>query len=142
MKNTLLGIGLAALFVLAGCNKSSKSETDVPDMHTSEISVDWAGNYNGTLPCADCEGIETVLTLKEDGTFELSQKYLGKEEVATTETGTFDWAEDGGHILLKISGETRKFLVGENQIFWLDNDGNRITGDLEDHYRLQKVMED
>ncbi len=41
------------------------------DMHTSQNSLDWAGVYEGVLPCADCPGIQTRLTLSRDETYEL-----------------------------------------------------------------------
>ena len=36
----------------------------IPDMHTTMNSLDWDGTYTGILPCADCKGIETNITLK------------------------------------------------------------------------------
>nr|WP_250850238.1 copper resistance protein NlpE N-terminal domain-containing protein [Acinetobacter sp. ANC 5378] len=33
---------------------------------TVETSLDWAGEYKGVFPCADCEGIETDLELKSN----------------------------------------------------------------------------
>ena len=44
----------------------------------SETSLDWDGVYVGTTPCANCEGIETELTLGKDKTFVLKTKYIGK----------------------------------------------------------------
>jgi hypothetical protein len=44
--------------------ENSKSETfsaPVPDMHNARISLDYFGSYKGVLPCADCEGIETII---------------------------------------------------------------------------------
>ena len=39
----------------------------VPDpAHNSRNSLDWAGIYEGVLPCADCPGIQTRLTLSRD----------------------------------------------------------------------------
>jgi len=44
----------------------------------SETSLDWDGVYVGTTPCANCEGIETELSLGKDKTFVLKTKYVGK----------------------------------------------------------------
>ncbi|GGD94473.1 copper resistance protein NlpE [Planktosalinus lacus] len=39
-----------------------------PDISTSENSLDWHGTYQGILPCADCEGIQTEVTLHDNNT--------------------------------------------------------------------------
>lgn len=44
-------------------------QSPMVDMHTSETSLDWAGVYEGTLPCADCEGIHTLIELHEDKSY-------------------------------------------------------------------------
>jgi len=53
--------------------------------------------YEGTLPCADCSGIETILKIDQgDGTmeghkFELTKKYKGKDNGKLfTESGSFN----------------------------------------------------
>lgn len=46
--------------------------------------------YSGVLPCADCSGIQTDLTLNADGTFVMAQEYLGKPDGQITTKGTYD----------------------------------------------------
>ena len=95
------GVLIAVLaFTLMNCtNQSSKNEdatTDdqtVVDMHTSEISLDWAGVYEGTMPCASCEGIETVVELKDDNTFTATYTYMGEDEYTVSNEGMFTWDE-------------------------------------------------
>lgn len=41
----------------------------------------------------------------------------------------------GNKIILSNSGQ---YLVGKNQLFVLDSEGNRVTGPLVDAYRLYK----
>ena len=38
--------------------------------HNAQSSLDWAGEYKGLTPCADCSGIKTKLILKSDHTYE------------------------------------------------------------------------
>ena len=45
------------------------------DGHTAENALDWGGVYEGVFPCADCEGINTRLTLKYDRTYILEESY-------------------------------------------------------------------
>jgi uncharacterized lipoprotein NlpE involved in copper resistance len=109
----------------------------------SQNSLDWNGVYKGTLPCADCEGIETTINLKSDGTFRRTLNYLGKEDGFFSDEGTFMWSENGSNITLQAKGgESQMYLVGENALFHLDKEGKRITGDLEEKYRLAKNLTD
>jgi len=120
--------------------KSTTEETqEKPDMHTSQNSLDWAGTYSGVLPCADCPGIETTLKLKDDLTFRLSLFYL-ERDFLTEEEGEFEWDDDGQRIYLHSkNGNDFGFFVGENFISQLDEDGNRVTGELADKYNLIKA---
>jgi uncharacterized lipoprotein NlpE involved in copper resistance len=59
----------------------SNNRTEVADpAHNSRNSLDWAGVYKGTLPCADCEGIQEEIRLNDDLTYEMVSTYLGKGE--------------------------------------------------------------
>ena len=45
------------------------SSSPPPDTaHTSQNALDSAGAYRSVTPWADCQGIETVVILKSDGT--------------------------------------------------------------------------
>lgn len=142
------GVLIAVLaFTLMNCtNQSSKNEdatTDdqtVVDMHTSEISLDWAGVYEGTMPCADCEGIETVVELKDDNTFTATYTYMGEDEYTVSNEGMFTWDESGQVVTLVAEEDTKQFKVGENHITLLGEDGEVNTGELAEFYVLKKKM--
>lgn len=145
----ILNTSLIGLLLVMGCNDKAKQEnqatepameaTPVPDAATSQNSLDWNGTYQGTLPCADCEGIATALTLNNNLTFTYQSKYLGKSDSIFVSTGSFRWNDKGSDITLSIDdGSVKQFKVGENQLFMLDQEGNRITGDLADKYILKK----
>ncbi|MBW7839523.1 MAG: copper resistance protein NlpE N-terminal domain-containing protein [Chitinophagaceae bacterium] len=140
-KNILLLVGLTAI-IISACNfvsepKLVKEDTEAVDMHNSQNSLDWQGTYEGTLPCADCEGIKTTLQLNEDNTYALTQEYLGRNTF--NETGTFNWDSSGS--MITLSSNNMKFKVGENILFALDLEGKVITGELADHYKLKKTGE-
>lgn len=102
-------------------------------------ALDWEGTYVGTLPCADCEGIATELSINYDGTYTYKTTYLGKETEVNEIEGIFQWDETGSMITLSgLEGAPGKYKVGENRIWHLDMDGNRIEGDLADKYILTK----
>lgn len=109
------------------------------DGHNSANALDWAGVYKGVLPCADCEGIETSLTLHIDNSYQLSTTYLGKDAVPFKQQGRFEWDAKGSMIrLLNQQDGPVLYKVGENQLFQLDMEGQLITGDLADNYKLMK----
>lgn len=115
----------------------------VPDGHTSRNSLDWAGTYSGVLPCADCPGIETVLTLNSDGTYERTSRYIDEAVAPQTASGIFTWGATGNTIALDTEGDVQEqYQVGENQLFRLDRNGNRITSELAAHYVLRKHVHD
>ena len=155
MKKIIL-FSIAALMFLSACNTSNRtgnteSDGNLDDFgitdefraeHTSMNSVDWAGVYKGMLPCADCEGIVIELQLNDDLTYEKVMTYIGKGDNKFHDSGTFEWAKDGGRIkITDESADTEEwYRVGENQLFALDTEGNRIEGAIpEEMYILKKI---
>lgn len=106
----------------------------------SRTSLDWAGIYEGTTPCADCEGIKTTLRLNNDETYVMSQTYLksGEDEVTYKNSGDFRW-DTGSEIIIESDDGLRiRFQVGENEVTMLDMRGNVVTGELANFYVLKK----
>lgn len=120
---------------------ATATDTLVADnAHTSQNALDWNGMYKGVVPCADCEGIETVLVLNADNTYLLKTTYLGKGDAAPVErTGTLTWNAAGNTVILAgLENAPNQYFVGENVVTQLDMSGNKITGQLADKYMLAK----
>lgn len=122
-------------------NTQEKTEAETlqaPDVHQSRTSLDWAGHYFGLLPCADCEGIQTHLELRENGQFLRSYRYLGKGDEIFRDSGQFIWDSKGGMVFLKHTNgtEAQAYQVGENVLLQMDREGRIIEGALADRYRL------
>lgn len=132
----------AALLGCAASTEPQSSTEALPIGDTSRTSLDWAGVYSGTLPCADCPGIRTRIELRDDGTFSRSVLYLERDDRPRTDTGRFTWDDSGSRITLGEGRSAQRFQVGENVLFHLDQDGQRITGNLAAAYRLEKVVND
>lgn len=132
MKNLVLLTLLAGLF-LWGCAHTTAG-------HSSRDSLDWPGTYVGTLPCADCAGIQTTLTLNRDQTYTLSTTYEGKDGGPFEQTGAFSWSPDGSTITLDAGDAPLAYKVGENMLLHLDMDGQTVTGELADRYVLRKQI--
>jgi uncharacterized lipoprotein NlpE involved in copper resistance len=121
--------------------QNKTKQTAQPLADNSMTSLDWDGTYFGVVPCADCEGIETTITLGKDLTYKIKTKYLGKSDQVFEKSGSFTWNEAGNTITLNDADgkeTTDKYFVGENQITQLDLSGNKITGALADKYILKK----
>lgn len=148
MKRLLILSVCVAVIMSCKDNKTTENEDvenqteveQVPDMHTSQIALDWDGIYKGVLPCADCEGIETKVTLRDDNSYTIKRLYLGKDETVFQETGDLQWTEDGSTVVLTNSndGNATLFKVGENHLRQLDLEGRAIRGELAEKYLLQK----
>ncbi|MFV0572202.1 MAG: copper resistance protein NlpE N-terminal domain-containing protein [Xanthomarina gelatinilytica] len=148
MKFRLLELTALALILFTSCNNNEKKNPETPsenhleeemviDSPTSESSLDWEGTYKGTLPCADCEGIERTITIKKDQTFIAKDNYLGKKDGVFDSRGYIKWLDHGQKIQLSDNNGTMYF-VGKNTLTQLDRSGNKVTGELADFYVLKK----
>ncbi len=139
MKGKILILAGLIAIIFSGCNCMEKSNS-VIDGHNSRNSLDWAGSYKGVLPCADCEGIETTITLNYDNSFSKSEIYLkNKEKSEFSGKGDIEWDKNGNIITLKSNNYDTKYLVGEGRLIMLDRKGKRIKGNLADLYILNKI---
>ena len=144
-KNVLI---LAAAFALVACGgnaqrkavtaDSQETVAAAPDMHTAETSLDYLGTYEGTLPAADCPGIQTTLTLNPDGAYKLHMKYIDRD-TELDEWGRFT-IEANQLTLYPDEGEpTGSYHVEENRLRMLDAEKQPVTGALAENYVLQKI---
>lgn len=146
MTTTSLPAALAVALLFVACGSQDPTTPDTaPENPTpadnSRTSLDWAGTYSGTAPCADCEGIATRLAITDKGTYVLQTQYLGKSNELFVTEGDFVWQADGNHIVLQgIESGPSIFQVGENHLRLRDMEGKAITGDLADKYVLHKAM--
>lgn len=141
---------LCSVLLLQACSPATEptasdsapeQQVALPLGDTSQNALDWDGTYQGVLPCASCEGIETRLELRDDGSYHLVTVYLGEEpDNQFEQQGKFAWDEQGRVIKLDApEGEAVYFKVEENAVRQLDQDAEQISGPLADHYRLNKL---
>ena len=121
MKTTANLLAAVAVCLMLGCSKAS-----VP------------GEYQGTLPAADAPGILTTLTLNPDNTFILTSVYLGKDENAFTETGSYAVNSQG---IIDLGGEGLRYLKQEDDgsLSVLTLDKEEPEGPLRSYYKLEKT---
>lgn len=101
-------IVLTAIFVI-GCSKSSLN-----------------GTFEGTLPCADCPGLQTLININPDSTFHMEETYLESDEETTITEGTWSLEKD---IITFDSGDYQfeYKLISTQEIRWAPG-GEEITG--------------
>ena len=107
----------------------------VDTAHNAATSLDIAGTYEGTLPCADCPGIITTVTLNKDNSYVIKRKYIDRQSDFESK-GT--WQIEKNIITLSSENSPEKYKAEENRIIQLDGNGNRIEGDLADRFILTK----
>jgi copper homeostasis protein (lipoprotein) len=126
-----LGFSLSMLTLLRVVGQTNEN---------AKNSLDWPGNYRGMIPCADCEGIETTVSLNKNQDFQIRSIYLGKAIKPRMDKGKFTWNSDGNSITLTDSGGHvyAKYKVQENALIQLDMNGKKISGPLSSMFILTK----
>lgn len=160
MNKTLIAISLSSIALVA-CTKPAPeatkntantekvstststeptSSSPTPAEHNAQNNLNWAGEYKGLLPCADCSGIKTELELKPDQSYELTEEYQGKGDGKETKTqGKFTFDASTNIVTLDERAEKRKFFVGDNFIEVRDiTTGEKIEGSIAEHLKLTK----
>ena|SRR6185295_6905132 len=150
-KQGILPLLIAA--VLTGCQvgRIAPPVTSVEDQVAPAVSVKKVlAVYEGVLPCADCQGIRTELTLfDEDFTYKLAETYLGTRDGDRTVSSGGTWATKRGltgdpeariyQLRSDTPGDVRDFLVvDDRQIRLLDRDGRAIESRRLDYTLTRK----
>ena len=131
---------LLLFVVIVGCqNQEVKKHDKNNDVQNARNSVDYVGTYKGILPCVDCQGLETELSINENLTFSIRIKYQGKGEKIYLQKGHFTWNKMGNTIILTdIRNAPNQYFVGENILTQLNIYGKKITGTTAEEYILSK----
>jgi uncharacterized lipoprotein NlpE involved in copper resistance len=146
MKNILCFIFILALTACSGNsdvkNSSANKQVQLPENNSVTV-------FEGTLPCADCDGIKTTLTLfqnkpKNQYTYKLHEVYLGQNNDKAFETygkwvalkGT---QEDPNALVYQLAVQNEDpedadvinyLIVNKNTIKLLDNEMNEFESKL------------
>lgn len=142
MKKIFLLAGVAMLF---SCNQttqnqntdnSSNSSGADTEQKTSTQANEYVGTYKGMFPCADCSGINVLITLNES-TYTSEET---AEDIVTKDKGSVSYDKENKIITLISSEEKDRktsYKVKENTIVFLE-DGKEIEGELASYYILTK----
>lgn len=119
-------VWLAAISVVACTGKKQNSENSATTADSTKV-INYAGNYECVMPAADCPGIYTVLSLNENGEYEMYQKYLERVGSFVTK-GKFEVKGDSIK-LLEEYGYVLK--VAENKLILQDITLNKCSDEQQ-----------
>ncbi len=127
MKRSYIFFGLSALLVglLFSCVGNKKINPQ-----------EYLGTYMGELPCADCPGILTYVTLYADSTAAVTQFYYDSDNTSSTDYGRWIF-EDGIFIVQTEWGKLYYKAEPDMTLLQTDSNGNVIP-ELRERYRLRK----
>lgn len=99
MKQKVVIFGLIGLVLIVGAyylmTKQQTNQSGQPQMPQETDQITSTQVFQGILPCADCSGLNTSLTLNPDNTYSLSEIYQGKnDDEPFITTGT--WQNETG----------------------------------------------
>lgn len=137
MKNFIYFIFILALTAcsanIKNKNGSSNNQVQLPDNNSVTV-------FEGTLPCADCNGIKTTLTLfqnklKNQYTYRLHEVYLGQNNDKTFDTY-------GKWIALKGTQEDPKAIVYQLSVQNEDPEDSDVINYLVVNNNTVKLIDD
>jgi copper homeostasis protein (lipoprotein) len=140
---------LVLLFGIAACKQKPAKSPIISDSITAAVGEGenkWV-NYTGTLPCVDCDGVETILSLYQpagkngDYQFKLQETYKGIQEgkdVTLHSEGAYGVVHKNAAAqdmtIIQLNPEKDKALqryferISEHELRMLDKDGKPIAG--------------
>ncbi|HSN22699.1 MAG TPA: copper resistance protein NlpE [Methylomicrobium sp.] len=127
-------------FAKARSKSQMKGQDHSAHQKQADPSEEFHGIFYGYLPCSDCAGIKTTLSLKQKNSYLLVTQPARESSREYYERGKYDWNEENRTVILtptKGGTKIRRFRIEDaGTLIQLNEDGSRITGD-EDSYTLR-----
>lgn len=161
MNQKLLALACLATLAVAGCKPHPPAEpaqmpadsaAQTPAVTAAAPMADqpkpalfdakaFAGTFSGTLPCADCPGIDTTLELKADGSYQLNEIHHGQKNDAQAFDGTWTAEANDQHVRLdpnsKREDDRLYEIVSNEEIRMLGKDGQPAADTL--NHSLKRI---
>ncbi len=121
--------------------KNHQQSTD-HSAHVAPIdkSLDFHGIFYGYLPCQDCNGIKSTLSLKQNNNYLLVTQPAKESSREFYEKGKYTWNEEKHTVVLtsRNAANIRQYLIkDEGTLILLNADGTQMKGEDEDSYTLR-----
>ncbi len=122
--------------------KSHEQTTDHPvHIEPMEKSLEFHGVFYGFLPCTDCNGIKSTLSLKQKNNYLLVTQPAKESSRESYEKGKYTWNDETNTVVLtpRDESKTRQYLIkDEGTLILLNSDGSPMKGDKSDSYTLRR----
>ena len=122
--------------------KSHEQNTDhTVHMEPVEKSLEFHGIFYGFLPCKDCNGIKSTLSLKQKNNYLLVTQPAKESSKENYEKGKYTWDEENNIVVLTPRNAliTRKYLIkDEETLILLNSDGSKMTEGNPDSYTMRR----
>lgn len=136
--STTTETGQAATSEQTGQSGTPAAGDDEASTDESVNLTDFEGTYEGTIPCEDCEGIRTKITINNNETFNIHTERLGTGKTVA-DNGRYKLEENGGILHLKAKDTDLKLKIAENKLLHLDKNDQVVEGKEANQYVYQKV---
>lgn len=127
--------------VLKAREMTHQQHTDHAAHNPIDKSKDFHGVFYGFLPCADCNGIKTTLSLKQNNNYLLVTQPARESSREFYEKGKYSWNDETRTVVLtprKESSARQYRIENEGTLIQLNSDGTRMPGDGTDRYTLRR----
>ncbi len=142
MKLSKLFLALVLFVGVVGCNPKANNQNDSQTNDSvAVVTPNHIGSFEGTLPCADCPGIKTDLTIREDSTYDLRCEYLESEPNNIIETsGVYSILANGVIELVTPSTNEKTYYkpVEGGVALVADSLGILTEGEMSELYVLKR----
>ncbi|WKW11659.1 copper resistance protein NlpE N-terminal domain-containing protein [Pseudogemmatithrix spongiicola] len=133
-----LALGFLVLLTSVACG-ADVSSAELPGERVRRLeagdslpSLTRPAGFAGTLPCADCAGIETWLVLHPDGSYRLRERYLEGNATASVRVGRWSLSRDSVPVVALYGTDSvpRRFaMTGALTLRTLARDGSPIESE-------------
>ncbi len=126
------------LMFMASCSLKDKNKAPV-FIQPALLDTIYNNAYEGTIPCPDCPGIETVIRIFNDSTISRTVYYQGRNELPETKIGTWKLKDS----IFEASFDREKLfykIKNQNTILRVGSDLKEVEGKLAKDYVLTKAL--
>ncbi len=130
---------LILCLIICSCNNANNSQiTDQDSNSQNPTESFWNcwGIYQGTIPAADCPGIDVTLEINKDNTFQ--SKFVYQERNITFEDQGLYTINDSILTTIGENADTVYYKITDNSLKMLDQYKNEIPDEIGKLYILKK----
>jgi heat shock protein HslJ len=100
-----------------------------------------AGVYRGLVPYPNTDGVETIITIKKDGTYLFRSRVVGKPDDTFEMNGRYNLNREGIVVLDKTGEQSTSsiYTTGPDILTQLDSKGQAIPEDSAGRYILKRI---